>query len=655
MRRSIATVSLSGTLAEKLEAAAAARFDAVEIFENDLLFYDGAPRQVRGLAADLGLKIALYQPFRDFEGVSDEQHRRNLDRAERKFDVMQELGATMMLVCSNAQPNAIDDDARAAAQLHALADRASKRGLAIGYEALAWGARVKTFGHVWRIVRQASHPHLGVILDSFHSLALNDDHKGILDIPADRIFFVQLADAPRLSMDVLSWSRHFRCFPGQGEFDVAGFLEAALAAGYTGPISLEVFNDDFRASATRPTAIDGMRSLLFLEEQVRRRLEERKNGSAAASNAPRLARRVDLFDPPPAPEFAGAAFLEFAVDGRAHDELAAFIQAMGFRKAGRHRSKDVSLFRQGGVNLVLNAEHDSFAHSYFLMHGPSICAIGLKAEDEMEALSRAEAFACTRYEGRVGPNELHIPAIRALDGGLIYFVGDRPGQAGALETDFVIEAPAGANGGGNGAAKAGVGLVSVDHLAQALPAGQMDSWILFYRAVLGLEPAEALDLADPYGLVRSRAMASRNRALRLPLNISESRNTATARAAASFAGPGIHHIAFASADIFASAEAMRRNGVPVLAIPANYYDDLAARLDLDAALVDRLRLHNMLYDRVGQGEYFQIYTEPFADRFFFEVIERRGGYDLYGAANAPVRMAAQAHRRGAVPGLIELS
>lgn len=643
MRRSIATVSLSGTLTDKLEAAAAARFDAVEIFENDLLFYDGTPRQARGLAADLGLKIALYQPFRDFEGVSDEQLRRNLDRAERKFDVMQELGAAMMLVCSNAQTTAIDDDDRAAAQLNALADRASKRGLSIGYEALAWGTRVKTYGHVWRIVQKAAHPHLGVILDSFHTLALGDDPQGILQIPGDRIFFVQLADAPRLSMDVLSWSRHFRCFPGQGDFDVAGFLHTALRAGYTGPISLEVFNDDFRASATRPTALDGMRSLLFLEEQVRQRMEQQKDAPT-----PRPARRVDLFDPPPVPVFEGAAFLEFAVDGKARDDLAGYIAAMGFRRAGSHRSKDVSLFRQGGINLVLNAESDSFAHSYFLMHGPSICAIGLKTQDDMQAFSRAEAFACTRYEGRVGPNELHIPAIRALDGGLIYFVGDREGAPGPLETDFVIEA----GGAGNG----GIGLQTIDHLAQALPAGQMDGWILFYRAILGLEPAEALDLADPYGLVRSRAMASRNRKLRLPLNISESRNTATARAAASFAGPGIHHIAFGSSDIFASAEQLRRNGVPVLAIPTNYYDDLTARLDLAPELLDRLRQHNMLYDRIGQAEYFQIYTEPFDDRFFFEIIERRGGYDLYGAANAPVRMAAQAQRRmGASPHLIELS
>jgi 4-hydroxyphenylpyruvate dioxygenase len=628
MRRSIATVSLSGTLMEKLEAAAAARFDAVEIFENDLLFFDGTARQIRERAAELGLKIALYQPFRDFEGVADEQLRRNLDRAERKFDVMQELGAQMMLVCSNVSPQTADDDARAAAQLRALAERAGARGLAIGYEALAWGARVKTFGHAWRIVRQADHPHLGLILDSFHTLALGDDPAPILDIPPDRIFMVQLADAPRMKLDVLSWSRHFRCFPGQGDLDVTGFLAAAVQAGYAGPISLEVFNDEFRAASTRRIAEDGMRSLLHLEEQVRMRRE--------ASPAGRWPRHVELFDPPPAPKLAGVAFLEFAVDAEAQAELAGYVQRLGFQRRSRHRTKDVTLFSQGGINLVLNSEPESFARSYFLLHGPAICAIGLRAHDDLQALSRAEAFLCTRYEGRVGPNELHIPAIRALDGGLIYFVAERPGQKGPLETDFALEDDA--------AAVNDAGLLNVDHLAQALPAGQMDSWVLFYRAVLGLEPADVFELTDPYGLVRSRAMASPNRALRLPLNISEARNTGTARTVTSFAGAGIHHIAFATADIFATAKRLAANGVPVLPIPPNYYDDLIARFDLAPELVGDLRKHNVLYDRAGKAEYLQVYTEPFADRFFFEIVERRGGYDLYGAANAPVRMAAQAQR-----------
>jgi len=632
MKRSIATVSLSGMLRDKLQAAAAARFDAVEIFENDLLYDDGRPRQVRELAADLGLRIALYQPFRDFEAVSDAQFARNLDRAERKFDVMEELGAPLMLVCSNATPQAIDDAPRAAAQLRTLAERAARRGLRIGYEALAWATHVRRFAQAWQLVAEADHPHLGLILDSFHTLALGDDPAPVAAIPGERIFFVQLADAPRLSMDTLSWSRHFRCFPGQGDLDVAGFLAAALRAGYGGPISLEVFNDEFRASPNRPTALDAMRSLLYLEEQVRPRL------------AP-PARRVELFDPPPAPEIEGLAFVEAAVDGDAGAALARYLGRLGFARAARHRSKEATLFRQGTINVVVNAEPDSFARSYFLVHGPAICAIGLKVRNPAQALSRAEALGCQRYDGRVGPSERAVPAIRALDGSLIYFVDADADAPDPLRVDFVPDDADPAPG--------DAGLTRIDHLAQALPAGQLDSWVLFYCAVLGLVPETPLALADPYGIVRSRALASPSRSLRLPLNISDKQRTGTARSVSAFAGAGVHHIAFATDDIFAAAAAMEAAGAATLAIPDNYYDDLAARFALEDAAVDRLRRYGILYDRAGDGVYLQLYTEAFAGRFFCEIVERQGGYDQYGAGNAPVRLAAQARQRRPLDALVD--
>ena len=153
MLRSIATVSLGGTLMEKLNAIAAAGFDGVEIFENDLLYFDGSPRDVKRIAADLGLRILLFQPFRDFEAAPRARMTKNFDRAELKFDVMEQLGADLMLVCSNTAPDAIDDDAVAAEDLRALGERAARRGLRIGYEALAWGRNVNTFGRAWKLVQ----------------------------------------------------------------------------------------------------------------------------------------------------------------------------------------------------------------------------------------------------------------------------------------------------------------------------------------------------------------------------------------------------------------------------------------------------------------------------------------------------------------------
>src|SRR3954467_3757601 len=195
--KSIATVCLSGTLPDKLEAAALAGFQGVEIFENDLLTYDGSPEEAGRMCRDLGLAVTIYQPFRDFEAMPAPQRARNLDRAERKFDTMQALGTDLILVCSNTQPAALPESGRAAADLHEMAERAAARGLRVGYEALAWGRHVNRWRRAWDIVKAADHPALGLILDSFHSLCLGDDLTGLdAAVPAEKLFFLQLADAP---------------------------------------------------------------------------------------------------------------------------------------------------------------------------------------------------------------------------------------------------------------------------------------------------------------------------------------------------------------------------------------------------------------------------------------------------------------------------
>ncbi len=636
MRKSIATVCLSGTLPDKLEAIAAARFDAVEIFENDLISFNGTPRDLASMTADLGLGIDLYQPFRDFEGVADAMLQRNLDRMERKFDVMEKLGAPMLLLCSNVATAVDGDRARAVAQLSVLAERAAARNLRIGYEALAWGKYVHHYADAWEIVREVDHPHLGLVLDTFHILSLGDDPTGIADIPGERIFFLQLADAPWLAMDVLQWSRHYRCFPGQGQLDLTTFLEYVLLTGYSGPLSLEIFNDVFREAPNRRTAIDAMQSLLFLEAQTRTRFEHAAPGDANAEKRTRVLQRVELFDPPAAPTIEGVAFVEFAVDDDAATALAGILETLGFRRAGQHRSKNVTLYDQGDIHLVLNAEPDSFASAHFAEHGPSICALSLNTDDGLRALNRATALHCPRFDGRIGPHELRIPAIRAPDGSLLYFVSQSPGEKSLYEIDFALEGSSPATT---------PGLSTVDHVAMGLPVDQLDTWVLFYRAVLGMQPGQSLELSDPFGLIRSSGVATENRCLRVVLNVSPSRSTQTARTINTLRGASVHHVAFGCDDIFATVAKLRINGVRFVPISPNYYDDLPTRFELAAPLVARMQQLGILYDRAAGGEYFHIYTESFAERFFFEIVQRVGSYDAYGALNAPARMAAQAQGR----------
>ena len=267
--RSAATVSLgNGTLEEKLAAAAAAGLDGVELFEADLQASRLSPAQAGQEAADLGLRIHLYQPFRDFEAVSASQLQANLDRAERTFDVMAALQADTLLVCSSTSPQAIDDDGLAASQLALLADRAQARGLRVAWEALSWATRVSDYRHGWQIVRAAAHPALGVCLDSFHILAQQHDPGEIRQIPGEKIFFAQLADAPMMTLDLLTWSRHHRCLPGRGDLDVTGFAAILADAGYRGPWSLEVFSDQLRAARPAAAAADCARSLAELQDAL---------------------------------------------------------------------------------------------------------------------------------------------------------------------------------------------------------------------------------------------------------------------------------------------------------------------------------------------------------------------------------------------------
>ena len=327
------------------------------------------------LCRDLGLAICAFQPFRDFEGMPEPQRGRNFARAQHKFDLMQELGTDLLLICSNVSPASLGGIDRAAADFRALGELAAPRGLRVGFEALAWGRHVNDYRDAWEIVRRADHKSIGLILDSFHALAPAFPVTAIQSIPADKIFLVQLADAPKLGLDVLSWSRHFRCFPGQGDLPVGAFMEAVAATGYSGPLSLEIFNDQFRSGSAVRTATDGLRSLILLEDQLAQ--------SAAGGSAARL---------PPRAQSRGVGFVEFALDEAKASELSALFGQLGFRKTGSHRSKNVERWSQGNIELVINCEPDGFAHSHYIAHGPGVCAIAIDVDDAGKTMTRAEAL-----------------------------------------------------------------------------------------------------------------------------------------------------------------------------------------------------------------------------------------------------------------------
>jgi 4-hydroxyphenylpyruvate dioxygenase len=617
MKMSIATVSISGEFTEKLEAIAAAGFDGVEIFENDFLAFDGTPAQVGRMVREVGLEITLFQPFRDFEGLPEPQRSRAFDRAERKFDLMQELGTDLMLVCSSVSPLALGGIDRAADDFRKLGERAAQRGLRVGFEALAWGRHVNDHRDAWEIVRRAAHPNIGLILDSFHTLARRIDVGSIRSIPRDRIFIVQLADAPLIEMDLLYWSRHFRNMPGEGDLPVRDFLKAVAATGYDDYLSLEIFNDQFRGGSPKSISVDGRRSLVYLVDQVKR--EE----PALNISVPALPDRIGV---------TGIEFVEFAADESEAEELETRFNSLGFRKAGRHVSKDVTLYRQGDINLVVNSEREGFAHSSYVAHGTSVCAIGLQVEDASATVARARGLGAVPFEQKVGPGELVIPAIRGVGGGVIHFIDRKSELAKVWEIEFLpIE---------DATPVRPAGLTRIDHLGQTMNYEELLTWLLFYTSIFRTRKMPMVDVVDPAGIVRSQAIESDDGSLRLTLNGAENRRTLAGHFIESF-GSSVQHLAFESGDIFKTAAALKATGFKPLVLSPNYYDDVEARFGLAPELASRLRLENILYDRDEFGEFFQLYAPTWGEGFIFEIVERRNGYRGYGAANAPFRTAAQ--------------
>lgn len=626
MKTSIATVSISGDLREKLEAIAAAGFDGVEIFENDFLSFDRSPAEVRRMALDLGLEITLFQPFRDFEGLPELQRAQAFERAERKFDLMEELGAPLMLVCSNVAPAALGGIDRAAADFHELGERARKRGLKIGYEALAWGRHINDHRDAWEIVRRADHPNVGVILDSFHSLSRRINSDSIRAIPGDKIFIVQLADAPALDMDLLYWSRHFRNMPGEGDLPVVDFARAVVATGYDGPFSLEIFNDQFRSGSPRAIAQDGHRSLVFLMDEVK-------------TAEPELSHSLPIL--PPRRTVKGVSFIEFTADEAEAQSLRSMLRQLGFAFTGRHKTKNVERFTQGDINIVVNTEREGLAHAAYVTHGTSAYAMGLLVDDAQAALDRAKALGAQPFLQGVAPGELAIPAVRGVGGGIIYFLDDHSDLAKVWDIEFEPLPPQ----------TGGAGLIGFDHVSQTMNYEEMLTWILFYRSIFDVDKGPMVDVIDPSGLVRSQVISNETGTLRLTLNGAESHRTLAGRFIAETFGSSVQHIAFASNDIFATAAKLQENGLVTLEISPNYYADLEARLGLGPEAIAELESANLLYDRDEKGEYFQLYSANFGDGFFFEIVQRKGAYAGFGAINAPFRIAAQkrASRPASVP------
>jgi 4-hydroxyphenylpyruvate dioxygenase len=292
----------------------------------------------------------------------------------------------------------------------------------------------------------------------------------------------------------------------------------------------------------------------------------------------------------------------------------------------------VTLYRQGGIRVAVNAAAESHALGRFALQPAYVSSLGLLAEHAGRAASRAGALLSRVRTRTRGAEEFEMPTILAPGGTMIQFLPhDQPAEA-----DFV-EDPSGT--------VSSCGLDVVDHVAMALTPDQRDTWLLFARAVLGLNRCETGDGPEPVGVIRGIGLANDSRRVRVLLNatIAPSSGPRTAPDSTK-SGGAVDGIAFGCTDIFATVERLRDNGVSFVPISGNYYDDLAGRTTLDDAVIERMRELQILFDSSSAGTYFHAYTEAFDDRFHFQIVQRTG-YDGFGVVNEPIRSAALAQLR----------
>lgn len=626
MQTAISSLSISGEFSEKLAAAEAAGFGAIEIVEQDFLAHGGTPAEMGRMVRDHGLGVALMVPVIAFEGLPTPLRQKAFDRIERRFDMMEGLGTDLMLIASTTHPEALGGVDRMAADFAELGARAAARGMRIGYEALAWGRHVSDYRDAWEILRRAAHPAVGLVLDSFHVLARGLSPESIRAIPGDRIFHVQLADAAQVTMDLELKSRHFRSLPGEGDLPLADFLRAVAATGYDRMLSVETPNNRSRGSA-RAIARDARRALDHLADQA-----GRDEPSAW----------LDRSGMPPKARVLGVEFVEFTASPVEARVLGNLLHRLGFARVAKHVAKDVSLWRQAGINIVVNSEQKGYAHSACVMHGTSVCDIGLMVDDAAATARRALAFGANDFSQRRGRGELAIPAVRGVGGSVLHFLDHGSELATVWDTEFrplpedALARPA--------------GLARIDHVAQVMKQDELLTWTLLYTAIFDIGKAPEVSVADPGGTVQSRALQSRDGAVRFTLNGVDTHHTFAGRFVSDSYGSSVQHLAFATDDLLRTAGQLAANGFESLPVPASYYAETAAEFGLSEGTVQQLEAAQAFYDEDGSGgTYLQLYSRPIGDGFFFEIVERRGGYAGYGARNAGWRTAALKRLAGPLP------
>jgi 4-hydroxyphenylpyruvate dioxygenase len=336
---------------------------------------------------------------------------------------------------------------------------------------------------------------------------------------------------------------------------------------------------------------------------------------------------ADLFDNPMG--LMGFEFIEFA--SPTPNTLEPIFQIMGFSKVATHRSKDVHLYRQGGINLILNNEPDSVASYFAAEHGPSVCGMAFRVRNAHQAYARALQLGAQPIEIPTGPMELNLPAIKGIGGAPLYLI-DRFGEGSSIyDIDFnYLE--------GVDRHPVGAGLQIIDHLTHNVYRGRMAYWAGFYEKLFNFREIRYFDIKGEYTGLTSKAMTAPDGMIRIPLNEESSKGAGQIEEfLMQFNGEGIQHVAFLADDLVQTWDALKALGMRFMtAPPATYYEMLEDRLPNHGEPVGELQARGILLDGSSDAGdrrlLLQIFSETLLGPVFFEFIQRKGD-DGFGEGN----------------------
>ena len=325
----------------------------------------------------------------------------------------------------------------------------------------------------------------------------------------------------------------------------------------------------------------------------------------------------------------GFEFIEYAAPDPA--AMGALFERMGFKPIAKHRHKNVTLYRQGGINFIINAEPDSFAQRFARQHGPSVCAIAFRVQDAKAAYERAITLGAWGYAHTAGPGELNIPAIKGIGDSIIYFIDRWRGKNGAKEGDignigfFDVDFEPLSTGSGADLNPRGHGLTYIDHLTHNVHRGRMAEWSGFYERLFNFREVRYFDIEGQTTGVKSKAMTSPCGKIRIPINEEGNEKAGQIQEYLErYQGEGIQHIAMGSDDLFASVDALQLSGMKLLNTSDTYYELLDKRIPGHGEHLADLQSRNILVDGKPGELLLQIFSESQLGPIFFEFIQRKG-------------------------------